>query len=99
MKRKTTLLKNKQVFSNSLSLYFFALACCHGILTWCRTRDRFSPVKKRRYEQYSSEFCVFSHKSESVDSLGRGTVKGFMSCEIVCKLRLEMIHVIMALLI
>ena len=36
----------------------------------------FSPVEKRRYEQYSSELCVFSHKSESVDSLGRGTVKG-----------------------
>ena len=35
----------------------------------------FSPVKKRIYEQYSSELCVFSHKSESVDSLGRGTVK------------------------
>ena len=34
-----------------------------------------SPVKKRMYEQYSSECCVFSHKSESVDSLGRGTVK------------------------
>ena len=28
------------------------------------------------YEQYSSELCVFSHKSESVDSLGRGTVQG-----------------------
>ena len=49
----------------------------------------FSPVKKRRYEQYSSELCVFSHKSESVDSLGRGTFKRFMSCEIVCKLRFE----------
>ena len=36
----------------------------------------FSPVKKRRYEQYSSELCAFSHKSESVDSLWRGTVKG-----------------------
>ena len=36
----------------------------------------FSPVKKRRYEHYSSELCVFSHKSERVDSLGRGTVKG-----------------------
>ena len=36
----------------------------------------FSPVKKRRNEQYSSELCVFSHKSESVGSLGRGTVKG-----------------------
>ena len=36
----------------------------------------FSPVKKRRYEQYCSECCVFSHKSgESEDSLGRGTVK------------------------
>ena len=33
----------------------------------------FSSVKKRRYEQYSSELCVFSHKSESVDSLERGT--------------------------
>ena len=36
----------------------------------------FSPFKKRRHEQYCSEFCVFSHKSESVDSLGRGTFKG-----------------------
>ena len=36
----------------------------------------FSPVKKRRYEQYSSELCVFFHKSESADSLGRGTVQG-----------------------
>ena len=36
----------------------------------------FSPVKKRRCEQHSSELCVFSHKSESVDSLGSGTVKG-----------------------
>ena len=36
-----------------------------------------SPVKKKRYEQYSSELCLFSHKSESVDSLERGTVKGF----------------------
>ena len=35
----------------------------------------FSPVKKRRYEQYSSKLCVFSHKSESVDSLRRGTFK------------------------
>ena len=36
----------------------------------------FSLVRKRRYEQYSSELCVFSHKNESVDSLGRGTVQG-----------------------
>ena len=36
----------------------------------------FSPVKKRRYEQYSSELCAFSYKSESVASLGRGLVKG-----------------------
>ena len=36
----------------------------------------FSPVKKRRYEQYNSKLCVFSHKSERVDSLGRGTFKG-----------------------
>ena len=28
----------------------------------------FSPVNKRRYEQYSSELCVFSFKIESVDS-------------------------------
>ena len=35
----------------------------------------FSPVKKRRYEQYISELCMFSHKNESVDSLGRGNVK------------------------
>ena len=35
----------------------------------------FSPVKKRRYEQYSSKLCVFYHKSENVDSLGRGTFK------------------------
>ena len=34
----------------------------------------FFPIKKRRYEQYGSELCVFSHKIESVDSLGRGTV-------------------------
>ena len=47
----------------------------------------FSPVKKRRYEKYSSELCVFSHKSESVDSLG-GLSKA-LSCEIVCTLRLE----------
>ena len=32
----------------------------------------FSPVKKRRYEQYRSECWVFSHKSESEDSLGGG---------------------------
>ena len=32
----------------------------------------FSPVKKRRYEQYSSELCVFSHKSLSVESLVKG---------------------------
>ena len=36
----------------------------------------FSSVKKRNYEQYSSELCVFSHKSESVDSLERETVQG-----------------------
>ena len=36
----------------------------------------FSSVKKRRYEQYSSELCVFSHKSECLDNLGRGTFKG-----------------------
>ena len=36
----------------------------------------FSPVKKRRYELYSSELCVFSHKNESVDGVGRGTVQG-----------------------
>ena len=36
----------------------------------------FSPVKTRRYEQHSFELCVSSHKSESVDSLGTGTVKG-----------------------
>ena len=35
-----------------------------------------SPVKKKRYEQYSSKFCVFSHKSESVDSLERGAEHG-----------------------
>ena len=35
----------------------------------------FSSVKKRRYEQYSSELCVFFRKSERVDSLGRGTVQ------------------------
>ena len=39
----------------------------------------FSSVKKRRYEQYSSELCVFSHKSESIDSLGKGTVQGLCS--------------------
>ena len=43
-----------------------------------------SPVKKMRYEQYSSELCVFSHISESLDSLGRGAVQGL--CR---KLRLE----------
>ena len=36
----------------------------------------FSPVKKRSYEQYSSELFVFSHKNESVDSLWRGNVEG-----------------------
>ena len=36
----------------------------------------FSPVKKRRYELYSSELCMFSHNSESVDSLLRGAFKG-----------------------
>ena len=35
----------------------------------------FSSVMKKRYEQYSSELCVFSHKSESVNSLGRETVQ------------------------
>ena len=49
----------------------------------------FSPVKKRRYEQYSSELCVFTHKSESVDNLGEGNFQRFMTCKIVCKLRLE----------
>ena len=39
----------------------------------------FSPVKKRRYEQYSSELCVFSHKNESVYSVERGTVQGLCS--------------------
>ena len=33
-----------------------------------------SPLKKRRYEQYRPELYVFSHKSESVDSLGRESV-------------------------
>ena len=33
----------------------------------------FSPVKKKRYEKYSSELCVLS-QNESVDSLGKGTV-------------------------
>ena len=36
----------------------------------------FSPVKKRRYEKYSSKLCLFPHKSESVDRIGRGTVQG-----------------------
>ena len=36
----------------------------------------FSSVKKKRYEQYSSELCVFLHKSESIDILGKGTVQG-----------------------
>ena len=49
----------------------------------------FSPVKNRRYEQYSSELCVLSHKSESIDNLGRANCQRFMACEIVCKLRLE----------
>ena len=43
----------------------------------------FSHVKKRRYEQYSSELCVLSHKSERVDSLGRGTVKGFCTVNLI----------------
>ena len=34
------------------------------------------PVKKGRYEQYSSELCVFSNKNKSVDSLGTETVQG-----------------------
>ena len=36
----------------------------------------FSPVKQKRYEQYNTGLCVSSHKSESVDSLGRGAVQG-----------------------
>ena len=32
---------------------------------------------------------MFSHKNESVDSHGRGTVKGFCRVKEVCKLRLE----------
>ena len=48
----------------------------------------FSPVKKRRYEKYSSELFVFCHKSESVDSFG-GTVQGLCRVKEVCKLRLE----------
>ena len=36
----------------------------------------FSPVKKRRFEQFCSELCVFSHISDSKDSLWRRTVKG-----------------------
>ena len=43
----------------------------------------FCPVKKRRYGKYSSELCVFSHKSESVDSLERGTVPGLCRVKIV----------------
>ena len=35
----------------------------------------FSPVKKRRYENDSSELCVFCHKNERVDSLERGLIK------------------------
>ena len=38
----------------------------------------FSTVKKRRYEKYSSERCVFCHKSESVDVLGRGLSKVYV---------------------
>ena len=38
----------------------------------------FPPVKKRRYEKYSSELCVFCHKSESVDSLERGLSKVYI---------------------
>ena len=38
----------------------------------------FSPVQKRRYEQYSAELCVFSHKSETVDSLGRELSKVYV---------------------
>ena len=33
--------------------------------------------------------CVFCHKRESVDSLGRGTVQGLFLLKEVCKLRLE----------
>ena len=28
------------------------------------------PVKKKRYEEFTSELCVFCHKNESVGSLG-----------------------------
>ena len=43
----------------------------------------FCPVKLRRYGKYSSELCVFSHKSESVDSLERATVPGLCRVKIV----------------
>ena len=49
----------------------------------------FSPVKKKRYEQYNSELCVFCHKSVSVGSLGRETFQGLCLVKITCKLRLE----------
>ena len=38
----------------------------------------FSHGKKRRYEEYCSELCVFCYKSESVDSLGRGLYKVYV---------------------
>ena len=49
----------------------------------------FSPVKKKRYEKFTSELCVFCHKNESVGSLGSGTVQGLIRVKEVCKLRLE----------
>ena len=49
----------------------------------------FSPVTKRRCDKYSSELCVFCHKSENVDSPGRETVQSLFSVKNVCKLRLE----------
>ena len=49
----------------------------------------FSPVKKKRYEKFTSELCVFCHKNESVGSLGSGTVQGLIRVKEECKLRLN----------
>ena len=49
----------------------------------------FSAVKKRMYEQYSSELCVFCHKSESVDSIGRESAHDLHRVKEICELRLE----------
>ena len=76
MKRKATFLKHNQAFSNTLTLNYLALSSSHESSDGVEPEIDFSPVTENRYEQYSSELCVFPHKSESVGSLERGTVQG-----------------------